>query len=152
MASPAQWTWVSASSRREWRTGKPRVLRFVGLQRLGHNLETDQQIRYHSGFSLWVPQEEVRNIQGSERQPAYRRKVAEGEIRLFDGLDRILTATGRHYCVLNGWISWLYLHFKAFLLLAGWRMDGRKLGKPRVGKYIKEMVAFYRKMNSFAWG
>ena len=123
-----------------------------GVAKIGTQLRdwpTDQ-------ISLWLlslsTQEEVRNIQGSERQPAYRRKVAEGEIRLFDGLDRILTATGRHYCVLNGGISWLYLHFKAFLLLAGWRMDGRKLGKPRVGKYIKEMVAFYRKMNSFAWG
>ena len=32
MASPAQWTWVWASSRRWWRTGKPVVLKTMGSQ------------------------------------------------------------------------------------------------------------------------
>ena len=30
MASPTQWTWVWASSGRQWRTGKPGVLPFMG--------------------------------------------------------------------------------------------------------------------------
>ena len=34
MASPTQWTWVSASSGRWWRTGKPGVLQSMGLQRV----------------------------------------------------------------------------------------------------------------------
>ena len=34
MASSTQWTWVWASSRRQWRTGKPAV---HGLQRVRHN-------------------------------------------------------------------------------------------------------------------
>ena len=38
-----QWTWVWASSRRRWRTGKPGVLQSVGLQRVGLDWGTEQQ-------------------------------------------------------------------------------------------------------------
>ena len=38
MASLTQWTWVRASSRRWWRTGKPGVLQSMGSQGVGHNL------------------------------------------------------------------------------------------------------------------
>ena len=41
MASPTQWTWVWASSRRWWRTGRPGVLQTLELQRVGnHNTTT----------------------------------------------------------------------------------------------------------------
>jgi len=43
MASLTEWTWVWASSRRWWRTGKPGVLQSMGLQRVGHNWATEQQ-------------------------------------------------------------------------------------------------------------
>ena len=43
MASPTQWTWVWANSRRQWRAGKPGVLQSMGWQRLGHDLVTEQQ-------------------------------------------------------------------------------------------------------------
>ena len=32
MASPTQWTWVWANSRRQWRTGKPGMLQFSQLR------------------------------------------------------------------------------------------------------------------------
>ena len=35
MASPTQWTWVWVSSGSWWGTGKPGVLQFIGLQRVG---------------------------------------------------------------------------------------------------------------------
>ena len=35
MASPTRWTWVWASSRSWWRTGKPGVLQSTGSQRAG---------------------------------------------------------------------------------------------------------------------
>ena len=38
-----QWTRVWANSGRQWRTGKPGMLQFMGLQRVGHNLVTEQQ-------------------------------------------------------------------------------------------------------------
>ena len=43
MASPTQWTWLWANSERWWRTGKPGMLQSVGLQRVGHDLATEQQ-------------------------------------------------------------------------------------------------------------
>ena len=43
MASPSQWTWVWASSRRWWRTGKPGMPQTMGPQRVGHNIATQQQ-------------------------------------------------------------------------------------------------------------
>ena len=43
MASPTQWTRVWANSGRWWRTGKPGVLQSMGLQRVRHNLVTEQQ-------------------------------------------------------------------------------------------------------------
>ena len=40
---PTQWTWVWASFRRQWRTGKPGVLLPMGSQRVEPNLVTEQQ-------------------------------------------------------------------------------------------------------------
>ena len=41
MASPTRWTWVWVNSRSWWWTGRPGVLRFMGLQRIGHDWETE---------------------------------------------------------------------------------------------------------------
>ena len=43
MASLTQWTWVWGNSKRRWGTGKPGVLQSKGLQRVRHNLVTEQQ-------------------------------------------------------------------------------------------------------------
>ena len=43
MASLTQWTWVWASSRSWWWTGKPGMLQSMGLQRVGHDWATEQQ-------------------------------------------------------------------------------------------------------------
>ena len=40
-----EWTWVWASSRKQWRTGKPGVLQSMGLQRVRHDWATEQQQR-----------------------------------------------------------------------------------------------------------
>ena len=37
MASLTQWTWVWVNSRSWWWTGRPGMLWFMGLQRIGHN-------------------------------------------------------------------------------------------------------------------
>ena len=36
MASPNRWTWVWVNSRSRWWTGRPGVLQYMGLQRVGH--------------------------------------------------------------------------------------------------------------------
>ena len=42
MASPAQWTRVWENSGRSWRTAKTGMLLFLGLQRVRHDLATEQ--------------------------------------------------------------------------------------------------------------
>ena len=41
MASPTGWTWVWASFRSWWRTGKPGLLQSMGSQRVGHDWATE---------------------------------------------------------------------------------------------------------------
>ena len=41
MASPTPWTWVWLNSRSWWWTGRPGVLWFMGLQRVGHDWLTE---------------------------------------------------------------------------------------------------------------
>ena len=41
MASPTQWTWVWVNFRSWWWTGKPGMLQFMGLQRVGHDWVTE---------------------------------------------------------------------------------------------------------------
>jgi len=41
MASVTRWTWIWASSRSWWWTGKPGVLQSMGLQRVGHDWVTE---------------------------------------------------------------------------------------------------------------
>ena len=41
MASLTWWTWVSVNFRSWWWTGRPGVLRFMGLQRVGHDWENE---------------------------------------------------------------------------------------------------------------
>ena len=50
MASLTQWTWVWANSGRQWRTRKPSVLQSMGLQRVGHDLVTQQPTPHYWGF------------------------------------------------------------------------------------------------------
>ena len=41
VASPTQWTWVWVDSRSWWWTGRPGVLWFMGLPRVGHDWVTE---------------------------------------------------------------------------------------------------------------
>ena len=41
MASSTQWVWVWVNSRSWWWTGRPGMLQFMGLQRVGHDWETE---------------------------------------------------------------------------------------------------------------
>ena len=52
MASPTQWTWVWANSRRWWGQGSL-VLQSMGLQRVGQHLMTEQQQDHQDGQSWY---------------------------------------------------------------------------------------------------
>ena len=45
MASPTQWTWVWVNSGSWWWTGRPGVLQFMGLQRVGHDWATELNLK-----------------------------------------------------------------------------------------------------------
>ena len=51
IASPTQWTWIWANSRRYWRTEELGVPQCMGLQRIRHNLATEQQ--WHSAMQQY---------------------------------------------------------------------------------------------------
>ena len=48
------WTWVWASSRSWWRTGKPGVLQSMGSQRVRHDWATERNRFLHMHFSSWT--------------------------------------------------------------------------------------------------
>ena len=50
MASLTRWTWVSVNSGTWWWTGRPGVLQFMGLQRVGHDWATDLIWYFRRGF------------------------------------------------------------------------------------------------------
>ena len=52
MASPTRWIWAWTNSRRLWRTGKPGVLKFMGLQRVWGDLATKGQ-KQHNLITYW---------------------------------------------------------------------------------------------------
>ena len=54
MASVTQWTWLWANSRKWWRTGKASMLQFVGLQRIRHDLATEQHIPVFSSICTFI--------------------------------------------------------------------------------------------------
>ena len=47
MASPTQWTWVWANSRRWWKTGRTGMLQSMGSQRVGHHWVTKHSTAQH---------------------------------------------------------------------------------------------------------
>ena len=53
MASLTRWTWVWASSRSWWWTGKPGVLQSMGSQRVGHNWATELNRSETFLFYVW---------------------------------------------------------------------------------------------------
>ena len=52
MASPTQWTWVWASSKSWWWTGRPGMLHSMGSQRVWHNWVTELNQIFVSNFYL----------------------------------------------------------------------------------------------------
>ena len=54
MASPTQRTWVWVDSGSWWWTGRPGVLRFMGLQRIGHDWATE--LNWTEAQAKWLSQ------------------------------------------------------------------------------------------------
>ena len=102
VASPIQWMWTWANSRRWWGTKKSSILQSTGLWRAGHDLETEQeQQRPHIGESilnLWTLQcyqipWEMATEQGSQGRAAQNTRLM-WPLRWFDQLQSLAP---RHY-------------------------------------------------------
>ena len=83
MASPTWWTWVWVDSRSWWLTGRPGVLWFMELQRVGHDWATELNWTDERGREIiaWCP------WLGERGQPEIDTQTAQGanqvaEIRL----------------------------------------------------------------------
>ena len=94
MASLMQWAWTWANSGRWWGTGKPSMLQSVGLQRVGHDLVTEQQQQqavvsldngiYYSGLKRNEPSSSWRNPEESSMHIAkWNKPIWKGYI-LYD--------------------------------------------------------------------
>ena len=53
MASLTLWTWVWVNSGSWWWTGRPGVLRFMGLQRVRHDWTTEQKLSHYQS-KIWL--------------------------------------------------------------------------------------------------
>ena len=53
-ASLTRWTWVWVNSGSWWWTGRPGVLRFMGLQRVGHDWATELNWSLFHPLILWL--------------------------------------------------------------------------------------------------
>ena len=57
ISSLTHWTWIWARSGRWRRTGRPGVVQSMGLQRVGHDLVTEQQsLVYKNNKQNWISQ------------------------------------------------------------------------------------------------
>ena len=65
MASLTRWTWVWANSGSWWWTGRPGVLRFMGLQRVGHDWATE--LNWFPPFWASLPSSFIHLLYGTEK-------------------------------------------------------------------------------------
>ena len=66
MALPTQWTWVWVNSGSWWWIGRPDVLWFMGLQRVGHDWATELNWTEHSNHDPAQPKIKKTNKQKNE--------------------------------------------------------------------------------------
>ena len=69
IASPTPWTWVWVNSGSWWWTGRPGMLRFMGLQRVGHD---------------WVTELNWRGIREKREEQCSKRKWLKNFLKLKD--------------------------------------------------------------------
>ena len=67
MASLTQWTWVWVNSGSWWWAGRPGMLRFIGLQRVGHNWATELNSTEERNRMLRFSGDNIQGVLGEQR-------------------------------------------------------------------------------------
>ena len=83
MASPTRWTWVWVNSGSWWWTGRPSVLQFMGLQRVGHNWGTELTALHTMGRRKYNQAEQAFSLQNRFHMVTY---VILSGIQTYSGL------------------------------------------------------------------
>ena len=98
MASPTRWTWVWASFRSCWWTGKLGVLQSLGSQRIGHDWVTELNWTVYQNISTAAPSDSCfhwtgfpRKRQNEEQEPC---QAAERESKTVTGMPAAWVAGG----------------------------------------------------------
>ena len=86
MASPIQWTWTWANSRRWWGTGKPGVLQSMRSQRVRHDWATEQQPVVKTpqfpcrgwGFNPWSGKQDPTCLEASQKTNKWQQQMVLG--------------------------------------------------------------------------
>ena len=94
MASSTQWTWVWASSRRWWRTGKSSVLQSMGSQRVRHNWATEQQQQRRTSAAWWTRSSLSVSV---SLQPRLKKAASAHHVRTLEN--------STHLCIYRG-VDW----------------------------------------------
>ena len=88
MASPTRWTWVWVNSGSWWWTGRPGMLRFMGLQGVGHDWATELNWTEDSVMANWLYTPESIIIS----RGVYSRSPDEGDSQIWIGMDLSLSS------------------------------------------------------------
>ena len=136
MASPTQWTWVWASSKKQWRTGKPGALQSTGWQRVGHNSATEPQtlcakLRHHGNRNRQSPCPPG-TCTAVEEKTSNKRPQRE-ELELPDRLSDRWEGKGK--------MSGIWSHrTKALTPAASWECDLLRVKQQKTGKKDRHLL------------
>ena len=133
MASPTRWTWVWASFGRWWWTGRPGILQSMGLQRVGHNWETElkevwqSRNLFHPAFSkLLFPQYSsyqhsvnIRNHAMGQYHPSIQEtfigQLVWGAVaKIYLNLDWHEYRC-KYSIIIHKWTQYIYIHLSIYL-------------------------------------
>ena len=113
MASPTLWAWVWVNSGSWWWTGRPGVLRFMGLQRAGHDWATE--LNWTDLYRVW--KEEYVWLQKTLEFSVFFIQCSKWEIKFIIFMNVSVKACSHYYfwilsviCVFTE-VQWTYITF-----------------------------------------
>jgi len=109
MASPTRWTWVWVNPRSWWWTGRPGVLQFMGLKRVGHDWVTELN-KIPFAFFTKIKQV-ILKFKWTHKIP----QMAKGILNKYKaGGSHFLTSNYHCFLKTQVWTIWIYSYMDFF--------------------------------------